>query len=291
MMNLTKKQLKAFTLVELLVVIAIIGILIALLLPAVQSAREAARRASCLNNMSQIGLAMHSYEFSHEHLPPGVINPEGPIRTEEIGQHVSWIVNILPHIEERGAYRLFDQKAGTYAPENAEVRQVVLQSFVCPSFSGKAVNEEGTAGISTYAGCHHDQEEPIDGDNNGILYLNSQTKYEEIYDGTTHTVLVGEFLPTDKSLGWASGTRATLRNTGSPIVNTRFYGPNQNNVGFAMDEPSPLDVGGFGSQHPGGSQFCFGDGSCRMISDDIDPEVFQQLGHRADGKLIKNSNF
>jgi prepilin-type N-terminal cleavage/methylation domain-containing protein len=87
---------RGFTLVELLVVIAIIGILVALLLPAVQSAREAARRVQCLNNVAQLGLAVHNFEFHFEHLPPGVVNPDGPIRSEPQGQHVSWIVQILP---------------------------------------------------------------------------------------------------------------------------------------------------------------------------------------------------
>ncbi len=107
--------LSGFTLVELLVVIAIIGILMGLLLPAVQAAREAARRSSCANNMIQLGLAVHHYEFNMEHLPSGVDNPAGPIRFEENGQHVGWIVKVLPFMEQRIVYRHFNQSAGTYA--------------------------------------------------------------------------------------------------------------------------------------------------------------------------------
>src|SRR5262245_7955511 len=90
MLTALRRSPTAFTLVELLVVIAIIGILVALLLPAIQASREAARRSSCLNNLMQLGLACHSYEFNHESIPPGVIDKKGPIRNEAQGQHVSW---------------------------------------------------------------------------------------------------------------------------------------------------------------------------------------------------------
>src|SRR5210317_1079102 len=98
----------AFTLVELLVVIAIISILVALLLPAVNAAREAARRTQCKNNVAQLGLALHNYEMAHENLPPGVVNPTGPIRSVPEGNHTSWTVQILPMIEEAAAYARFD---------------------------------------------------------------------------------------------------------------------------------------------------------------------------------------
>ena len=117
-----RRQSAGFTLVELLVVIAIIGILVALLLPAVQSAREAARRVSCLNNVVQLNLAVHSYDFHFEHLPAGVINPDGPIRSEPQGKHVSWIVQILPYMEQNQLARRFDQEAGAYADKNSQVR-------------------------------------------------------------------------------------------------------------------------------------------------------------------------
>src|SRR5215210_2966360 len=113
---------RAFTLVELLVVIAIIGILVALLLPAIQAAREAARRTNCVNNEVQVALAIHNYEFHFETLPPGVTNPAGPIRSEPEGNHVGWIVRILPYMEEIVLWKHFDASLGAYAPANAQVR-------------------------------------------------------------------------------------------------------------------------------------------------------------------------
>jgi prepilin-type N-terminal cleavage/methylation domain-containing protein len=92
---------KAFTLVELLVVIAIIGVLIAMLLPAVQAAREAARRSICISNLSQLIAAVHQYEMSHLVYPPGSIEPQGPILSQPSGYHHNWIVSLLPYIEER----------------------------------------------------------------------------------------------------------------------------------------------------------------------------------------------
>ena len=91
----------AFTLVELLVVIAIIGILISMMMPAIQSARETARRAECTNNMMQLGMGLASYQAAHQTLPPGTTDPSGPIRNLPQGNHISWLVHILPYIQER----------------------------------------------------------------------------------------------------------------------------------------------------------------------------------------------
>ena len=124
---------RAFTLVELLVVISIISILILMLLPAVNAAREAARRASCMNNLAQLSLAVHNYEYHFERLPPGVTNPTGPIENTPTGDHTSWLVQILPYLEENALYAAYDFDAGAYAPENARVRQAGVSILQCPS--------------------------------------------------------------------------------------------------------------------------------------------------------------
>jgi prepilin-type N-terminal cleavage/methylation domain-containing protein/prepilin-type processing-associated H-X9-DG protein len=273
----------AFTLVELLVVIAIIGILVGLLLPAVQAAREAARRVSCMNNLVQLGLAAHHHEFSFEHLPSGVINPEGPIRSEEIGEHISWIVQLLPFVEQQSLYNNLDVAAGAYAAQNAEARRVQVATLICPSFPGSMVLERNgqRLGTTTYAGCHHEVEAPIDADNHGLLFLNSQIRYGEILDGSSYTILLGEIAASEQDLGWASGTRATLRNTGKfPDLDRNAW------MSGSVTEKGPLEVGGFASFHTGGAQFVFADGSTRFIAENINPQLFQQFGHRADGQLM-----
>jgi prepilin-type N-terminal cleavage/methylation domain-containing protein/prepilin-type processing-associated H-X9-DG protein len=280
----------AFTLVELLVVIAIIGILVALLLPAIQAAREAARRTSCLNNVTQLGLALHNYEFHFEALPAGVTNPTGPIRNEPQGNHVSWIVLILPYMEERVMYRLFDQSAGAYAPVNADVRGASIKILECPSERGLTITDEGKIAHSSYAGCHHDVEAPIDADNHGLLFLNSKVSYDEIDDGSSKTILVGEKFIDEEGLGWVSGTRETLRNTSTiEEWRPRFQPePGTDDSETDQEPPESLLVGGFGSYHPGGVIVAFADGSTRFVQENIDRDILRRLGNRSDGELIKD---
>lgn len=271
-----------FTLVELLVVIAIIGVLVGLLLPAVQAAREAARRMSCSNNMVQLGIATHNFEFSMEHLPAGTTNPDGPILSEPTGQHVSYLVTLLPYVEQRGIADHFDISAGAYAEQNAAARAQSVSVYLCPSFPiGK--NMDDTAGLTNYAGCHHDRETQIAEDNNGLLFLNSKIRYGDIYDGASNTILVGEMLPGDESLGWASGTRASLRNTGEFLSASSW-----DSLRF---EPIPdaTVVGGFGSLHYGGAHFLLADGAVIFFRNMIDPTLYQNLGNRSDGAMMGES--
>jgi prepilin-type N-terminal cleavage/methylation domain-containing protein/prepilin-type processing-associated H-X9-DG protein len=273
---------RGFTLVELLVVIAIIGILVGLLLPAVQAAREAARRMQCSNNLAQLILAVHNHEFSFERFPSGTLNPTGPIRSEAIGQHTSWVVHLLPFLEQRATYKGINQSISMYDPMNSQARAQMIPFVMCPSHPFGVIPGVGQ---SLYAGCHHNAEAPIDIDNNGVFFLNSRIRYEDIEDGSSNTIFLGEVSDPDP-LGWISGTRATLRNTGT------LNGQNMSPGGSPLtNATSPLlVVGGFGSMHTGGANFAFGDGSIRFESSSIDPILFGKLGHRADGQMLDVAN-
>jgi len=208
----TRSGRPAFTLVELLVVIAIIGILVSLILPAVQSAREAARRAQCQNNLVQLVLAVNNYEMAHGVYPSGTLDSSGPIHNVESGYHHNWISQLLPYIDQQSAYAHVDRKVSVYHANNANVRQLGIRVLRCPSsawLSGK--------GYSEYAGSHHAVEAPIDVDNNGVFFLNSRVRYQDILDGSSQTFFLGEKLTMSGDLGWMSGTRGTLRNTGTPL--------------------------------------------------------------------------
>jgi prepilin-type N-terminal cleavage/methylation domain-containing protein/prepilin-type processing-associated H-X9-DG protein len=206
----------AFTLVELLVVIAIIGILVGLLLPAVQAAREAARRAACANNLMQFGVALHNYDMAHGALPPGSVDAKGPITHLPIGFHHSWIVQILPMLEQSAAYQKIDHTRSIYDKSNFAVRSYHFQLLTCPSSPSHVL-------YSNYAGVCDSREVPIDLTNNGCLFLNSRVRIGDIFDGSSSTLLIGEKLVDESELGWSSGTRAALRNTGNPLQRGTFF--------------------------------------------------------------------
>jgi prepilin-type N-terminal cleavage/methylation domain-containing protein/prepilin-type processing-associated H-X9-DG protein len=290
---------RGFTLIELLVVIAIISVLIALLLPAVQSAREAARRSQCVNNLMQLGIALQSYESAHEVLPPGVVNETGPVLDQPKGYGYGWMTQILPYFEMKNVYNHFNLKVGLYEPHNSTTRTNLIQSLLCPSDGGPRRDANRIA-LSSYAGVHHDVEAPIAADNHGVLFLNSAIRYENVTDGTSMTLFVGEKINDGLDLGWASGTRASLRNTGAGVNRTPFggVGPGRRPVVFASSDDekemgygTPTYVGGFSALHPGGSNFAFGDGSVRFIKNSVSVQVYQHLGNRADGEVIDADQF
>lgn len=273
--------------VELLVVVAIIGILIGMLLPAVQQVREAARRTQCMNNLAQLGLAVHNNEFAFGHLPAGVIDKAGPIQNVAVGQHVSWTVQLLRFIEQNGIADSFDIPAGTYAAANAPARSMVIPVLQCSSQS-VSMDSAMVYGLSHYAGCHHSVEAPIDVDNDGLLFLNSAVTYGDIYDGSSNTILIGEFVAERTDLGWASGTRATLRNAGELLGRKDW---NAKYAGGAVATMKKTFVGGFSSVHPGTASFLFADGSVEAVSVDIEPEILETLGNRSDGAMMGERSY
>lgn len=208
-----KKKRFGFTLVELLVVIAIIGILIALLLPAVQAAREAARRSSCTNQLKNIGIALHNHHDTYKRFPPGCANDKTPFGTSVNGGGwgSSWKVYILPFIEQNNIYErwVFDGSSSGYTNANnmALVNNITIDAYRCPSsviddfyqssnnggailmmssYTGNAGAGSNTAPFSIYSGTHGYTAE------DGVLFANSTQRMASLTDGTSTTIMVGE---------------------------------------------------------------------------------------------------
>lgn len=302
----------AFTLVELLVVIAIIAILVSMLLPAVNAARETARRTQCIGNVTNLVGATLEYEVAHNHFPAGVTDPQGPVLARPQGHHQGWIVSLLPYLDEDVLYRHVDQSVSVYHKNNDGARAFHVAKLTCPSANWV----QTTIQPSHYAGVHHDVEAPIDDNNHGMLYRNSRLRRDEVRDGLTYTLLLGEKNSIDgiDDLGWMSGSSATLRNTGTPINMSGRNPPGRFTplpkvedvvvVGATVPQKTPDDeaaiaeqtaavfaspqyVGGFGSQHKGGGAvFAFADGRVEFLSEQIDQPLYQRLGHRDDGQLV-----
>jgi len=293
------KAAHAFTLIELLMVIAVIALLIALILPALQSARETARRSQCANNLLQFGLAMGNYASAHNVLPPGVVDTKGPIRNLPQGYHFSWVVQILPFIEQNNVYRRFDFRYGAYHSSNTTAASAVIWTFICPSDARRTT--------TNYVGCHNDADAPIDANNQGVLYLNSRISYDDITDGPAYTILLGEIIGGGPSLGWASGTRSTLRNTGRRLNEPDLLWQAMGRGPFdaAENRPQPDEMqklvddgllavgytGGFSSHHGFGANFLFCNGTVRFVRQSVNPSIYRCLGNRNDGELISDDTF
>jgi prepilin-type N-terminal cleavage/methylation domain-containing protein/prepilin-type processing-associated H-X9-DG protein len=307
----------AFTLVELLVVIAIIGVLVALLLPAVQAAREAARRAQCSNSLKQIGLALHNYHDTMLVFPPGyltvpggnaVMGPPDP-DSGDTGPGWTVLMLLLPQIEQANQQNSFNMNIPCWDTQNAAPAGRAIATYLCPSAaentptysvvdaSGNVLAKFARSNYVASAGRPEVWEEPaadLSSIADGPFYRNSRTRMSDILDGLTNTVFFGEQTPTHSDSTWVgivpgSVTCPTPRyayagcDAAAPQINVHAGG---HTVPPTIHPPNSSFgyVDGMFADHPGGCNVLLGDGSVRFASRTINGAVWAALATRAGGE-------
>ncbi|MBA2115175.1 DUF1559 domain-containing protein [Bremerella alba] len=297
---------RGFTLVELLVVIAIIGVLIALLLPAVQQAREAARRMQCSNNLKQQGLALHNYHDVHQSFPSGELTVS----------RLGWQSLILPMIEQGALHDALDT-AGAFTARNTSadpawhndpdvvstgttpLAQTIIDGYICPSDPSGGLNEKirsddsnypGAYGKSNYVGAYtaafYDSSGTKTADRKATFYENSKVKFRDITDGTSNTLIVGERCTASPFVGslWIGWHNLT-----GPITHSHQFTLRVRINRLSNDTDYPINgnsMHSVSSMHPGGAQFLFGDGSVRFLAETINLQSYAALGTIDGGEVV-----
>jgi prepilin-type N-terminal cleavage/methylation domain-containing protein/prepilin-type processing-associated H-X9-DG protein len=307
--NISRLPRRGFTLIELLVVIAIISVLVGLLLPAVQAAREAARRAQCVNNLKQLGLALHSYEGSHQTFPPGYVS-NFDANGVDTGPGWGWAAMLLPQFEQTPTYNAINFSLAIEIAANMTSRLPIVSNFLCPSDTVQpfwwAVSRDAATGAplqnicqiapANYVGVYGLGEPGPDG--NGLFFRNSKVALRDITDGTALTLFVGERSHRLGEATWVGSVTGALLypndkdNIGRYELETSS-GMILGHVGEGVGPGDPRsDVNQFYSLHAGrGVNFLFADGHVSFLKATMSYPTYKALATRAGGEVISADSY
>lgn len=290
---------RAFTLIELLVVIAIIAVLIALLLPAVQQAREAARRTECRGHLKQLGLALHNYESTHRTLPPGYLyRPD--ITSSPVSNRAGfgWGAMILPFVEQGPLYQSFDWNVALHDVVNKTARETRLAIFLCPTDSYSPSNfvemgpvPERCAMASFVANFGPPDLDANQDQRDGLFSRNSRTRLSDITDGLSQTLMIGERMNGPFRNGGAHANHFSYETAWSGAIRD-WDEPDDDHGHMVLFQTghvpnAPLsDDRDVSAPHIGYANFGLGDGSVRAITENIDFALYQKLSTRSGGELV-----
>jgi len=282
-----------FTLVELLVVIAIIGILVALLLPAIQAAREAARRTQCTNNLKQMGIALQNYAGTKGVFPPG--------RGEVVdgNRHLyPWSGLILPYAEDESLHNLLDLDAGYNHPENEIPNKTLIPMYQCASAPPNTlvtccsfipgvndVAETNYSAIATHLRTDWGTLIKI-ADGTGVMFDFSRVKFQHITDGTSKTAIVTEFDGDENDPIIKANSNNYYCQGGTCVLGKFWSGENQITSYYGINKVKNLDLAAIVSRHPIGAQFVFADGHVVFLGEDIEQAVLNAITTRAGNETV-----
>jgi prepilin-type N-terminal cleavage/methylation domain-containing protein/prepilin-type processing-associated H-X9-DG protein len=292
---------RGFTLIELLVVIAIIGLLTALLLPAVQAAREAARRTQCVNNLKQLGVAAHTYESSYRVFPPGYVS-NFDAAGNDTGPGWGWGALLLPQVEQKPLFDAAKLNLPIEDASNQTNRLTRILVYLCPSddqapswlamkrdASGTPIQSICQVASANYVGMYGTSDPGIDGD--GIFFRDSSIGIAAVVDGTAQTIAAGE---RGHGLGEATWVGSITGAALFPVDNDGVGYPRVESgpgmvLGHAGGNLGPGDPNGevnqFYSRHPGGVNFLFAGGHVSFLKTTVNARTFRALATRAGGEV------